>query len=123
MSAQDERAAEAQVEELLRAASPGPWRYGTGPLFCYDDGVIDAKGNAVLTNSGRGMTSPDEDGPDAKLLPVGPASLATALDLARALREHDCMGTIALDSDAIEGCDKCLALAAWTKLTKELSDA
>ena len=50
-----------------------------------------------------------------KLLNLAPG-LAVAVALARALRRHDCMGTIALDSDAIEGCGDCDVLRRWDEV-------
>ena len=78
----DPAAAEAQVEELLRAASGGPHR----PF---------SEGNYA----------------QGKLERTGPDALATALDLARALRGY-----------TVNHPFQHKALARWDRLTQELSD-
>jgi hypothetical protein len=54
----------AGLRALEQAASPAPWRRGDGPseVLCME-GIIDAAGNAVAVNCGRGagdMTEEDE---------------------------------------------------------------
>jgi hypothetical protein len=58
LSADDRR----RLRELAEAASlesPGPWRIGAGPSECLcEDGIIDARGDAVFVNCGRVAGTP-----------------------------------------------------------------
>ena len=113
--------AEAQVAELLRAASSGPWEADT---------VL-----AVVRVSSTGYEI--EEPADLKLAALAPSLAATALDLARALRKLgdtcglddaefrkrlDAEGTIFPAVPFAELRDALDALDRWDRLTKELSD-
>jgi len=90
--------------KLADAAAERPWRYGYGPLYRWDDGIVDRNGGVVLTNSGHGSTSATEE--NAAYIVAAANHYSAALRLLKQVRSTRYSHQALLDAlDAIDAFD------------------